>query len=90
MLANPAIIPMYTKSGNLHEGKSTMELGLIATFVFVIVVFVVLYSTVKIVPQGQEWTVERFGRYTKTLRPGQGGPKTVLDPGLFRVDRFRR
>jgi regulator of protease activity HflC (stomatin/prohibitin superfamily) len=25
---------------------------------------------VKSVPQGQEWTVERFGRYTGTLRPG--------------------
>ncbi len=24
----------------------------------------------KSVPQGQEWTVERFGRYTRTLRPG--------------------
>ncbi|WP_431854559.1 SPFH domain-containing protein [Azospirillum sp.] len=25
---------------------------------------------VKTVPQGQEWTVERFGRYTRTLTPG--------------------
>ncbi|MEM7439299.1 MAG: SPFH domain-containing protein [Pseudomonadota bacterium] len=25
---------------------------------------------VKSVPQGEEWTVERFGRYTRTLKPG--------------------
>ncbi len=29
-----------------------------------------LLSTVKVVPQGYEFTVERFGRYTKTLNPG--------------------
>jgi regulator of protease activity HflC (stomatin/prohibitin superfamily) len=27
-------------------------------------------STIKIVPQGREFTVERFGRYVRTLRPG--------------------
>lgn len=27
-------------------------------------------SIVKVVPQGREFTVEQFGRYTKTLRPG--------------------
>ncbi|MCP5086666.1 MAG: SPFH/Band 7/PHB domain protein [Rhodobacteraceae bacterium] len=25
---------------------------------------------VKSIPQGEEWTVERFGRYTRTLKPG--------------------
>ena len=38
--------------------------------VFVILIFVVLYSTIKAVPQGYHWTIERFGRYTKTLTPG--------------------
>lgn len=32
--------------------------------------FVLIASGVKIVPQAQEWTVQRFGRYTKTLDPG--------------------
>ena len=31
---------------------------------------VLIWMTVKSVPQGEEWTVERFGRYTRTLRPG--------------------
>ena len=30
----------------------------------------VLWLAVKQVPQGYEWTVENFGRYTKTLKPG--------------------
>src|SRR5690348_1996796 len=29
-----------------------------------------LYLGVKTVPQGYNWTVERFGRYTKLLQPG--------------------
>ncbi|MSU92114.1 SPFH/Band 7/PHB domain protein [Rhodobacteraceae bacterium 2CG4] len=31
---------------------------------------VLIWMMVKSVPQGEEWTVERFGRYTRTLRPG--------------------
>ena len=31
---------------------------------------IVLFKTVRMVPQGYEWTVERFGRYTHTLDPG--------------------
>jgi regulator of protease activity HflC (stomatin/prohibitin superfamily) len=31
---------------------------------------VVVLSTIKIVPQGREFTVERFGRYVRTLKPG--------------------
>ena len=31
---------------------------------------VVVYRAVKTVPQGNEYTVERFGKYTRTLRPG--------------------
>jgi regulator of protease activity HflC (stomatin/prohibitin superfamily) len=31
---------------------------------------IVLFKTVRMVPQGYEWTVERFGKYTRTLDPG--------------------
>ncbi|EKO3913732.1 SPFH/Band 7/PHB domain protein [Vibrio metschnikovii] len=40
----------------------------IGVFVFVAIVFIM--SAVKTVTQGNNWTVERFGRYTHTLRPG--------------------
>lgn len=41
-------------------------------FVFIVValVIVTLYSGVKVVPQGYNYTVERFGRFTHTLSPG--------------------
>lgn len=42
------------------------------TFVAVIIILAiaVLFAGVKTVPQGMEYTVERFGRYTHTLKPG--------------------
>ena len=41
-------------------------------FVVVLVILVILtiFSGVKTVSQGYHWTVERFGRYTRTLQPG--------------------
>ncbi|QIE98822.1 SPFH/Band 7/PHB domain protein [Pantoea stewartii] len=38
--------------------------------VLILVALVIVWSGVKIVPQGYQWTVERFGRYTRTLQPG--------------------
>jgi regulator of protease activity HflC (stomatin/prohibitin superfamily) len=43
---------------------------LMALLVFVVLAVVVLRAAVIVVPQGFEWTVERFGRYTTTLKPG--------------------
>jgi regulator of protease activity HflC (stomatin/prohibitin superfamily) len=41
-------------------------------FVLIVVFLAILtvFLGVKTVPQGYNWTVERFGRYTRTLRPG--------------------
>ena len=36
----------------------------------VVLAFIILTMGVKRVPQGTEYTVERFGRYTRTLKPG--------------------
>ncbi|MBB1311975.1 MULTISPECIES: SPFH domain-containing protein [Aliivibrio] len=43
---------------------------LITIGVLVFVVLVLIALGVKTVPQGHNWTVERFGRYTQTLQPG--------------------
>jgi regulator of protease activity HflC (stomatin/prohibitin superfamily) len=45
-------------------------MGGILAVVFVVVAVIVLAKLVRIVPQGFEWTVERFGKYTRTLSPG--------------------
>ena len=47
-----------------------MEQEYIFYIVFAVLLLIVVFSFVKTVPQGQEWTVERFGRYTRTLTPG--------------------
>jgi regulator of protease activity HflC (stomatin/prohibitin superfamily) len=38
--------------------------------VLVVLVFLVLFTGIKTIPQGYNYTVERFGRYTRTLAPG--------------------
>ena len=45
-------------------------MGQIFALVVVVVAIIVIAKLVRIVPQGYEWTVERFGRYTRTLTPG--------------------
>lgn len=48
-----------------------MEIGAnLALLILAIVVIFTLYAAIKIVPQGSNFTVERFGRYTRTLSPG--------------------
>ncbi|WP_341896201.1 SPFH domain-containing protein [Ferrovibrio terrae] len=42
----------------------------IVLVVLAILVVVTILAGVKTVSQGQQWTVERFGRYTRTLTPG--------------------
>lgn len=53
-----------------------------ATFVIGLAIFaiILIFLGVKSVPQGMEYTVERFGRYTETLRPGLN----LLIPALLR------
>jgi len=46
-----------------------MDFGHVVFLLVILAVFVILMA-VKQVPQGYEWTVERFGRYTQTLSPG--------------------
>ena len=49
-----------------------MDIGGSFVLVFVALAIVTVYKGAKMVPQGFEWTVERFGRYRTTLRPGLG------------------
>ncbi|MFO1172839.1 MAG: SPFH domain-containing protein [Hyphomicrobiaceae bacterium] len=53
----------------------------IFVLVLVVLVGVALWSTIKVVPQGSNLTVERFGRYTRTLQPGLH----ILVPFMERV-----
>jgi regulator of protease activity HflC (stomatin/prohibitin superfamily) len=56
--------------------------GLFVTMLFVFAVLMVFMS-VKSVPQGMEYTVERFGKYTNTLTPGLN----IIMPVIDRIGR---
>jgi len=59
-------------------------LGFNVFVIFLLVLFIfVVVAGVKIVPQGYNYTVERFGRYTRTLRPGL----TLIIPFIDRIGR---
>jgi regulator of protease activity HflC (stomatin/prohibitin superfamily) len=62
-----------------------MDLFLSGFAVFVVVLvllaIVIVFMGVTIVPQGYQYTVERFGRYTKSLHPGLG----LIIPFIDRV-----
>ncbi len=49
----------------LNFGSSAGSAVFILIFAFILIMMMV-----KSIPQGEEWTVERFGRYTRTLKPG--------------------
>ena len=48
-------------------GFESVGITAIAILIFAVVL---IFMMVRSVPQGEEWTVERFGRYTRTLAPG--------------------
>ncbi|MGR8930554.1 MAG: SPFH domain-containing protein [Gammaproteobacteria bacterium] len=56
--------------------------GLFVTVLFVFAILTVFLS-VKSVPQGMEFTVERFGKYTNTLTPGLN----IIVPIIDRIGR---
>ncbi|GEA59483.1 SPFH domain-containing protein [Vibrio comitans] len=47
-----------------------MDSTLITIAIFIALAVILIVAGIKTVPQGSHWTVERFGRYTKTLQPG--------------------
>jgi regulator of protease activity HflC (stomatin/prohibitin superfamily) len=44
--------------------------GLLLALAFVLFVIVTIMKGIRQVPQGYHWTIERFGRFTRTLHPG--------------------
>ncbi|QPK62584.1 SPFH/Band 7/PHB domain protein [Methylomonas sp. LL1] len=56
--------------------------GLFVTVLFIFAILMVFMS-VKSVPQGMEYTVERFGKYTNTLTPGLN----IIMPIIDRIGR---
>ncbi|HEY3797484.1 MAG TPA: SPFH domain-containing protein [Caulobacteraceae bacterium] len=55
----------------------------VIVIVLLVIAFVIAFSSVKTVPQGFEYTVQRFGRYTRTLSPGIA----ILQPFVESIGR---
>lgn len=55
----------------------------ISTIILLVLGVVVASAIIKIVPQGENWTVERLGKYTRTLPSGLG----ILVPFIERIGR---
>lgn len=56
---------------------------LIFTLIVVVLAVFIVYAGIKTIPQGEQWTVERFGRYTRTLESGL----RVIVPFIDRIGR---
>ncbi len=62
---------IYLDNYQLDKEERIMTYDTLITIgVLVFLVLILIALGVKTVPQGHNWTVERFGRYTQTLQPG--------------------
>ena len=59
--------------------------SMFSALVFTGLAVIVILASVKMVPQGHCWTVERFGRYIKTLKPGLN----LIVPFIDRIGQKR-
>ena len=68
-------------TGKFRREDMPFAISGFSIFVIAVVVLaiVVILMGMKAVPQGMEYTVERFGRYTRTLAPGLNVIVPVVD-----------
>ena len=62
-----------------------MDLQLFIPIIIVLLFIVVVFASVKVVPQASEYIVERFCRYHKTLNPGLNLVVPLMDCVRSRV-----
>jgi len=68
--------------------NNSIAIGSASITALVVLIFAVIliYMMVKSVPQGENWTVERFGRYTRTLKSGLSFLIPVMDKVGARIN----
>lgn len=64
--------------------------GMVTLILLVILALVIVSAGIKVVPQAEEWTVERFGRYIQTLQPGLGLIIPFIDRVSYKINRRER
>lgn len=66
-------------------GTGGSTIGLILSVLGVVLLLIVIAQGVRIVTQGEEWVVERFGRYYRVLKPGLSLIIPLFDRVAYRV-----
>src|SRR3984893_265116 len=84
----PVAAGLQTKQDGTRERVAPGFGGVMTGFdifaiALVLLVCFTLYAGVKTVPQGYDWTIERFGKFTRTLSPGLN----IIIPYFDRVGR---
>src|SRR6185437_10162035 len=77
LLAGIFARPRHRAFGGYMSGFDIFAIALVLLVIFT------LFSGIKTVPQGYDWTIERFGKYTHTLSPGLN----LIVPFFDRVGR---
>lgn len=67
-----------------------LGIGVLAAIVFGLLGVIIVMRSVQSVPQGREYTVERFGRYIRTLTPGLHFIVPVMDRIGARLNMMER
>jgi regulator of protease activity HflC (stomatin/prohibitin superfamily) len=78
---NERVVDVDASPNFVRPRRETMLMSGFTLFVLVLLVLAVIVVVlgVKFVPQGQEYTVQRFGKYTMTLQPGLNIIIPVID-----------
>ena len=81
--------PRFSLKRLLRHGRAEVRRSLqartVALTVILTLAVAIVFMGFKVVPQGSEWTVERFGRYTNTLKPGLNIIVPVMEIGRAHV-----
>ncbi|MCF8880898.1 SPFH/Band 7/PHB domain protein [Hyphobacterium sp. SN044] len=64
--------------------------GFIVVGIIVVLAFLIVAGTIKVVPQGMEFTVERFGRFTRRLTPGLHILMPFMDSVRYKINMRER
>ncbi|WP_294966593.1 SPFH domain-containing protein [Sulfurimonas sp.] len=65
--------------------NTNIDISVVFSIVLVIGVVYTLSKMVRIVPQGEEWVVERLGKYSKTLLPGLSLLIPIVDSVAYKI-----
>ena len=62
-----------------------LSVNTIVVFAIILFIIILIAKGVRTVPQGEEWIVERFGKYKQTLLPGLSVIVPMFDQVAYRV-----